>query len=214
MTSTIVAIQTGLRQLGIVDDKRGLYARVTGKDTLTAMSPVEKDAVLAELRRLGFKPAPKGRNGKRKLSGRYAGKLQALWIAAYNLGLVRDRDDAALEAFVRRQTGLSAERFLRFPDDARKVIEALKDWMSREAGVEWTRAPLDWLSVDGARISWAQWKILHPGASLVVRQGFDQVALAAAGRTDWLGAMTPQDWIRVMNELGKRIRAARKAVAA
>ncbi|WP_440410669.1 regulatory protein GemA [Neorhizobium petrolearium] len=214
MTSTIAAIQTGIRQLGIVDDKRSLYVRITGKDTLTAMTVADKDAVLAELRRLGFKPSSKRSTGRRKLSGRYAGKLQALWIAAYNLGLVRDRDDSALEAFVRRQTGLSSERFLRFPDDARAVIEALKDWISREAGVEWNRAPLDWLSVDGARISWAQWKILHPGASLVVRQGFDQVALAAAGRTDWLGAMTPQDWIRVMNELGKRIRAARKAVAA
>ncbi|MBP1844781.1 hypothetical protein J2046_003048 [Rhizobium petrolearium] len=213
MSSAAATIHAGCRQLGIDEDgRRALYARVARKDRLTLMSSAEKEAVVDELRRLGFKPTSKRRNGKRKLSGRYAAKLQALWIAAWNLGLVRDREDAALEAFVRRQTGLSAERFLRFPDDAAGVIEALKSWMAREAGVEWSRASLDWLAADGAKIAWAQWKILHPEANLVVRLGFDQVALAAAARTDWLGAMTPQDWIRVMNELGKRIRAAKKHV--
>jgi phage gp16-like protein len=212
---TIAAIHVGLKQLGIgEDDKRDLYRRITGKDSLKAMVPSEQNAVLAELRRLGFKPDLKRKNGSRKLSGRFAAKLQALWIASWNLGLVENRDDKALEAFVTRQTGIASERFLRFADDAAKVIEALKAWMTREARVDWNRAPLAWLTADGAKIAWAQWLILQPSADLVNRKGFDQVALAAAGRTDWLGAMTPQDWIAVMNELGTRIRSSKKKVAA
>ena len=210
MTS-ISSIHVGFAQLGIADDdKRALYARVTGKDSLRAMTPAQHSAVLDELRRLGFKPMAARPTGGRKFTGRYAGKLQALWIAAWNLGLVADRDDKALEAFIKRQTGLSSERFLRYAKDAAKVVEALKSWMTREAGIDWNRAPQDWLAADGARIAWAQWKKLNPHADLVMRRGFDEVAFAAAGRAGLLVNLTPQDWIAVMNALGKRIRHARK----
>lgn len=210
MTS-ISSIHVGFAQLGIADDdKRALYSRVTGKDSLRAMTPAQHKAVYDELCRLGFKPMAARPTGRRKFTGRYAGKLQALWIAAWNLGLVTDRDDKALEAFIKRQTGLSSERFLRYAEDAAKVVEALKSWMTREAGIEWNRAPQDWLVADGARIAWAQWKKLNPHADLVMRRGFDEVVFAAAGRTGLLLNMTPQDWIVVMNALGKRIRHARK----
>lgn len=212
---SLSAIYVGLAQLRIgADDKRDLYRRVTRKDSLKAMTPSEQNAVLAELRRLGFKPASKDKKGRRHLSGRYAGKLQALWIAAWNLGLVNDRNDSALEAFVKRQTGLSSERFLRFPEDAAKVIEALKSWMTREAGIDWSRAPLDWMISDQAKIAWAQWKKLQPGADLVNRKGFDEAVKAHARVTGMLSSLTPQDWIEVMNAFGSRIRPSKKKAAA
>lgn len=215
MKSTIAAIHVGLKQLGIVDDdKRGLYVRVTGKDRLTEMSASEQEKVLSELRRMGFKPGLKRSNGQRRLSGRFAKKMQALWIGAWNLGIVRLKDDVALEAFIVKQTGLSSERFLHNADDARKVVEALKAMMAREAGIQWNAAAMDWLTADGAKIAWAQWKILTPGADLIARKGFDQFALSTARRTGLLGTLSPADWVVVMNELGKRIRQDRKAVAA
>lgn len=216
MKTKFSAVHAGFRQLGITDDsdKRAIYARVTGQPRLSLMTPAQVDGVLQELRRLGFRPAAKRANGRRKLSGRYAGKLQALWIAAYNLGVVDDSDDGALEAFVKRQTGLSSEKFLHIPEDAAKVVEALKSWMTREAGIDWNRAPQDWLAADGARIAWAQWKKLIPTADLVLRRGFDEVALAAAGRAGLLVNLTAQDWIAVMNALGKRIRQVQKKAAA
>ncbi len=215
MTSTIAAIHTGFKQLGIEDDdKRAVYARVTGKDRLTLMKPAEKDAVLQELRRLGFTPTARRPNGKLQLTGKFAKKLQALWIGAWNLGLVAERDDAALVAFVKRQTGLDQVRFLHHADDARAVVEALKDWMKREARVMFGNLNgQDWLIADGAKIAWAQWRILTPGADLIVRKGFDTEVYAIIGaRHVHLGVVKGKEWQAVMNEFGKRIRA-RKAGA-
>ncbi len=70
-------------------------------------------------------------DGRHKLTGKYAKKLQALWIAAWNLGIARDRDDKALLAFVKRQTGIDHTRFLVYADDAKRAIEALKGWINR-----------------------------------------------------------------------------------
>lgn len=208
------AIYAGLAQVGIADedDKRTFYARLTGKPRLTLMSDPEKETVVAELRRMGFKPVLKRANGRAKLSGPYSAKLQALWIAGYNLGIVRDRDDAALEAFVKRQTGIERERWLRFARDAEQVIEALKDWIAREGGVVWSDAGLPKKSVTrslGFKVARAQWAILMPrGAHLFwshVNDILDQ--------DETYLSHTDAEWITVMNYLGKRIRQEKKAVA-
>lgn len=215
MTSTIAAIHVGCKQLGIDDDaKRAIYARITGKASLTLMKPGEKDAVLQELRRLGFSTIARRPNGKQQLTGKFAKKLQALWIGAWNLGLIKERDDAALVAFVKRQTGLDQVRFLHHADDARAVVEALKSWMQREARVMFGNLNgQDWLVADGAKIAWAQWRILNPGADLIVRKGFDaEVYTIIGGTRAYLGDVKGKEWQAVMNELGRRIRA-RKAVA-
>ncbi|HAU77430.1 MAG TPA: GemA protein, partial [Agrobacterium sp.] len=104
------AIFGGFRQLGITEEnaQRDIYARVTGQSRLSLMNAQQQDAVMKELRRLGYKPVAVRRNGRRRLDGRYAPKMQSLWIAAYNLGIVEDREDRALEAFVKRQTGLDS----------------------------------------------------------------------------------------------------------
>jgi phage gp16-like protein len=214
MISSIAAIHVGLKQLGISedDDKRALYARVTGKTRLTLMKPAEQEAVLGELRRLGFAAAPRRADGRQQLTGKFAKKLQALWIGAWNLGLVDNRDDAALVAFVKRQTGLDQVRFLHHADDARKVVEALKSWMQREARVMFGNLNgQDWLAADGAKIAWAQWRILNPGADLIARKGFDQSVFTILGQPAcMLQDLKPKEWQTVMNELGRRIRAARK----
>lgn len=212
MGSTIAAIHVGLTQLGIDEfGKRALYDRITGKAGLTAMSTTEQEAVLTELRRLGFAPASKRANGRPHLSGRYAQKLQALWIAAYNLGLISDRDDRALEAFVKRQTGLERERFLHHAHDAAKVIEALKAWLKRDGGVDWTdyRSMPAYQREPGYKIARAQWARLHPAVpdgfwpavATILADTFPEAAdiVATAG-------MTAQTWIAVMNDFGARIR--------
>lgn len=83
------------------------------------------------------------RTAAQTMTGRYAPILRALWIAGWNLGVVRDRDDAALIAFVERQTGLSHPRFLIDPAEAAKAVEGLKAMLAREASVEWPKAKDD-----------------------------------------------------------------------
>lgn len=206
--SAIRAIYGGCRQLGIdEEDRRDLFERVTGKRSVRAMTPKEQESVVLELRSKGFKPAS---NAKRKLTGPYAKKLQALWIGAWNLGLIRSRNDDALIAFVKRQTGIDHTRFLHYPEDAEKVIEALKAWMARDGGVDWSQSRIDppWRSKNGARIASAQWNRLTEDQ----RKEHGSFWRFIAGHVDPANRQNPTvaEWISVMNALGKQIRAGQK----
>ncbi|MFC6444584.1 regulatory protein GemA [Shinella zoogloeoides] len=218
MTSAIPAIHAGFRQLGITEDedKRAIYARVTGQSRLSLMKPAQQDAVLQELRRLGYSKIERRNNGKQRLSGKYAKKLQALWISMWNLGLVESRDDAALVSFVKRQTGLDQVRFLHHPVDAEKVIEALKAWMEREAGVSWTppgKHDNAYFGRFGYKVAWAQWRLLYPGADRISRKGFDTFVASTTGAAGMWFEISDDQWVTVMNALGPRVRAARKVGA-
>lgn len=208
MTSSIAAIHVAKKQLGLDEDTyRAKLQLIVGKSSVKDMSEAERQNVLQVFRNEGFKPASKPRpDGRKKLSGPYAGKLQALWIAGWNLGIFAERDDSALVAFVKRQTGLDAVQFVRYPDDAKKAIEALKAIITREGKVDWrigaTVTPHK--RAFGYRIARAQWALLEETGH------FLRFAHAIAGR-DLSRMLTDDEWIVVMNELGRRIRA--KAVA-
>ncbi len=188
-------------KLGLDDDaRRSIYERVTGKPKLTLMSDSEKQAVADEFKRLAGDRRP---DGRLKLTGPYAGKLQALWIAAWNLGIVENRDDAALLAFVKRQTGIDHTRFLANAADAKKAIEALKAWVAREAGVEWrddTFGPA-WKQSAGYKIAIAQWRIIHGNGADFLGWVQSQVGRPIASQEP-----TPADWVKIMNSLGTMIR--------
>lgn len=210
--SAHAAIHIGFKQLDIdEDDRRAIYMRVTGKNSLTKMSWQQQQDVLAELGRLGFKKSNKKPSiktgGRKKLTGKYAPKLQALWIAAWNLGIVDNKSDEALIAFVKRQTKVDHVRFVRHGEDASKVIEALKSWMAREAGVDWKvyQHPEPIIKHSGYRIACAQWKILNQGKD---PNSYIGVIACARNITDIFDIYTFKEanWIPVMNALGIKIR--------
>lgn len=214
MTSSIAAIHVARKQLDLDEDVyRAKLVAITGKSSAKDMTEAERQKVLGEFRKVGFRPAPGRVAGRRQLTGPYAKKLQALWIAAWNLGLVDDRDDKAMLAFVKRQTGLDDTRFLHHADDGRAAIEGLKGWLKREAAVMFGNTNgCEWLAADGAKIAWAQWRILNRDANLMVRKGFDQAVSEILGiRLVWLADVKPAHWQTVMNIFGERVRAARKA---
>ena len=138
------AIHGARRRLGLDEDTyRARLEMVTGKNSLRAMSGAELVAVRDSLYsppsgRSGPSPAPPPMGHTKRLSGPYAKKLQALWLSGWNLGIFRDRRDQALLAFVERQTGLKRTEFLREAEAAQKVVEALKDILAREGGVNWS----------------------------------------------------------------------------
>ena len=207
---TARAIFAGLKALGITeeDDRRALFERVTGQPSLRAMVASEHDMVEVEIRRLqgqNAKPTAKG-----NFSGAHAKKLQALWIGGWNLGLVRDRRDQALVAFVKRQTGIDHPNWVRDPELARKAIEALKDWLRRERGVMWGNTNgYDWLAPPIARIAWAQWQHLYPQASLRDLTAFEAKVGAVIGRRERLALLGARDWQKVSNTLGTVIRGGK-----
>ncbi|MBJ3783391.1 regulatory protein GemA [Devosia sediminis] len=205
----IAAINVAKRGLAMEEqDYRSLLERVTGKTSLREMNGPEHVRVLDELRAKG---APKLIVKGKELAGPYAKKLQALWIAGWNLGVIHNRTDAAMLAFIKGQTGIDHTRFLRDAADARKAVEALKSWVAREGGVVWgTSRGYDWLTNDAGKVAWAQWIKLEPGAELHPDdKGFrrEVIRLVDGYPGQPLETLKPAEWRLVMNALGERIRA-------
>ena len=221
--SALAAMHVAKKQLGLDDDTyRSVLNQVTGKSSAKDMSEGDRQRVLARFREMGFGAGSTVRKGG--LEGPYAKKLQALWIAGWNLGLVHDRKDSALVAFVRRQTGIDHVRFLHEPDDAAKAIEALKAWMAREAGVEWNpgRHAEAWACRPGYRIALAQFAILkREMAKNLPTHVPTQADLTGRNQTLtlWMQSRkygTPAtvidtEWHAVMNELGRLLRDLKRA---
>lgn len=132
-SAQIGAIHALAGRIGLTEaERRAFIARqASGKISCRQLSGREAVRVIDGLKAL------QGGRGATDLAGPYAAKLRALWLSGWHLGVVRDRTDAALLAFLERQTGLEHTRFLADAAAARRVIEALKAWLAREAGVEW-----------------------------------------------------------------------------
>lgn len=211
MTSTAI-INIAKNQLGLDEDTyRGMLHRVTGKVSLRVMSEVEKQNVIEDLKQKGFDPSVKktSKGGRKRLTGKYAAKLQALWIAGYNLGVVTNGSDEALIAFVKRQTKLDHVRFLHEPHDAYQAIESLKRWLNRAAGVSWAKDPLvpDWANQPHGQIVLAQWTLLTK-ASRTNDERLSETAWSICGYDGkpLLNNLKPKEWQAIMNGLGERIR--------
>lgn len=206
--STLSAIHTGLKLLHIEEeDGRDLYERMTGKRSLRAMTDEEQGKVVAELRRLGFKPRSGG--SQTALNGRYAPIMRALWLSAYNLGVVKNPDDHALIAFVFRQTQIEHLAWVRDAESSSKAIDGLKAWMRRECDND---------ALFRGREYWAHDFQQNPKVQVIFIQ-WD--ILDRAGKTPaqtiygWLGAARYNEMVakkkttlhEIQNDLGKLVRA-------
>jgi hypothetical protein len=154
----LAKIHIAKKELGLGDDTyRDVLEKVTGKRSASGCTDRELGAVMDHFKSLGFVP----RAGWNKSSAGpaaekyYLPKMRALWISGYWLGVVRNKDDAAMLAFLKRQTGLDHERFLKSSSDAAKAIEALKSWLARDGGVDWSVGKNPRICV-----VWALWRAL------------------------------------------------------
>ena len=144
-------------------------------------------------------------------------KLRALWQSAYHLGLIRDRSDDALGAWLHRLARLDGDAAA--PAGLDRPIQALKAWLARSAGVDW-RPHLS-LGRDGrvwerrrprARVLEAQWRLLHRRGR--VRIGSEAALGAYAARYADLGRAESHLTLdnaqadALIRHLGRRIRAA------
>lgn len=191
----IRAVRGACKRVGLDDDDRRVLQReATGKDSLGDMNLHEIGLVLDRVNR-GYTAPASGQ-------GAHQGKVRALWWSLYFLGLV-DEADRGLDAFVRRQTSVSALRFLDHRQ-AHSVIDALKSWLARE-GVEWPRGPHNEVGERSAvlRAIWA--KLENLGA--VSRRGMSEYVAAALSippreQREW----TAREYDAAIRQLGKRLR--------
>jgi hypothetical protein len=142
----------------------------------------------------------KGPSGHRA----HSGKVRALWWTLYWLGAVDSPNDRAIDAFVERQSGVSALRFLD-SRQAHAVIEALKAWAAR-SGVDWPARPdpiADREAVAGA--IWRKLVQVAPIGNTTMRAFVAAGIGAPADVAAWPG----KTWDEGIRFLGKRLRRER-----
>ena len=120
----LAKIHIARKDLALDEDAyRGLLRRVAGVASSRDLTDRQADAVLAELKRLGWKPKASARPPTQRADLR---KLYALWGALHAGPLDRE----ALRRWVAARFKVSAPEFLR-PAQIREAIEQLKAWQKR-----------------------------------------------------------------------------------
>jgi phage gp16-like protein len=134
----IAKIHVGKRNLALDDDSyRALLKRIGGKPSSGDLTAQGRRLVLEHMKRLGAFGKKLDRHAA-SYGSPQARMARGLWIELGQLGAIDDASDAALDAFVLRQTGgaVTSARFLRDPAQARPVIEGLKAQLARAREVK------------------------------------------------------------------------------
>ncbi|WP_316191281.1 MULTISPECIES: regulatory protein GemA [unclassified Bradyrhizobium] len=211
-TSMISTIHVLKGKAALDDDTyRDFLARETGKRSAKELTVREAGRVIDQLRAAAGEPGPVG--AVSGLDGAIGSKLRALWIAGFNLGIVRDRSDRAMLAYLQRQTGVSHIRFLQMAGSGAAAIEGLKSWLTRAGGVEWPINGDDVIAAKRAVLD-AQWrKLIEIGAvkpvGLAVDPMLDLEAYATrVARCNRWETLRSEDYDQVAKSLGHKLRAA------
>lgn len=138
-TSLIRLVRVAARDLQLDDDtRRMMQLRVVGKESLADMTEAEIEAVVGELKLMGFKSTGNRRPMASRADTRFAHKL---WGMLFTHGKVGQRGAAGLNAFVRERFGASWGAVpididqLQDGEKINDVVQALKA-MCRRAGIK------------------------------------------------------------------------------
>lgn len=213
-TSMIAAIHTLRPHAGLADDDtyRDFLQRETGVRSAKELSVAQAPRFIEKLRELaGGGVAAKG--AVAGLDGPIGGKLRALWISGYNLGVIRDRSDKAMLSFLQKQTGVSHVRFLQEPGAGSGAVEGLKSWLGRTAKVEWPSESEDVIGAKRAVLD-AQWRrLIELGEVKAVGSAVDpmldlQHYAGKIVRQNRWETFSSADYTEVQKALGNKLRGA------
>jgi len=113
------------KEMALADETyRAILQRIAAKASASDCTDAQLDTVLAEFKRLGWKPKTK----RPRSAVPHVRLVYALWTELRPR--LKDGSDAALRSFVHRQTGMDSPEWLDAPQ-ATKVIEGLKAWLAR-----------------------------------------------------------------------------------
>ena len=126
----VAKVHVAKKELGLDEETyRALLKDVTGQESTKELTMPQLESVIERLIKQGFKPK-KTKADRAFAQDAPSKKIRALWLELNKAGLVKDPNESALCAFVKRQTGVEALQWLT-PDQSRNVIEALKKWLGR-----------------------------------------------------------------------------------
>jgi len=135
----LAKVHIARKDLALTEDcYRAILSRIVGQESSKGLTDIQLDKVLAEFKRLGWSPQPKGKatatDGQRHrpASGKaHVRKVFAIWTDMCREGIPETPTRAALLAFVQRMTGVDDPEWMT-PAQAQVVTEALKGWRGRE----------------------------------------------------------------------------------
>ncbi len=132
----LAKIHIAKKELGLSDELyRDILQSRYKKDSAAKLNRFQAEDLVAHFKKQGFKVKRKAGGKASSSSPTYdkpmARKIVALWINMALAGTIRYSSDAALQAYVKRMTGVAN---LAWCDDSQlfKLIEALKKWAKRE----------------------------------------------------------------------------------
>ncbi len=128
----LAKIHIAKAQLNLDDDQyRDIVRRVTGKDSAAQCRYSQLVDLINEFKSLGWKTEKK--KAFRRAPSDGIKKIYALWGKLQALGAVQSTDKTALDAFVKKYTGIDSVQWL-LPAQQQKIIEILKQWIKRIGG--------------------------------------------------------------------------------
>lgn len=137
----IGAIHSLKAKAGFDDDTyRSFLERETGLRSASQLDGAQAGKVITRLKAIS---GGSQTSVEPDFTGPYGAISRALWLSAYNLGVVSNRTDAALLAFVRRQTKIDHINWVRDHDGGSAVVDALKKMLARDGGVVWPKSKAD-----------------------------------------------------------------------
>lgn len=123
------AIHVAKAQLGLADeDYRAMLRSIGGVDSAAGLDWAGRNALLDELRKLGWKSKRVRPRGPQ--SSNETDKVKALWRELARVGAAKDPSEAGLAAYCFRMTRVHRVEWLT-GDQIQKFIECLKQWLAR-----------------------------------------------------------------------------------
>ena len=181
-------------QLGMDEDTyRDFLGGMTGKRSSKDMTDADRAQVITAMERSTGKAQPSGP----RLDFPEYRKIQAMWIAMWNLGMIESRSNASMLKFAQRIARVDRPEWI--ARHAGRIIANMRQWMSRPypggGGVDWSkgeRGASPWIPVLDA-----QFKILDVPPAV-------RIAFRAYGHASKEQAQG------IMNKLGADIRAIKR----
>ncbi len=127
----LAAIHAMCKELALTEEcYRARVAQVSGgrSDSAGDLSQRERAALITMFKELGA-GAKRGRPVRPTLTAQQR-KVRAMWLALADAGLVKDRSEGGLSAWLKSRFGVDALQWLQ-PPHAGNAIEQLKRWNDR-----------------------------------------------------------------------------------
>lgn len=127
----IKLIHIAKKQLNLDDDTyRHLLTSETKKTSTKDMTVWELEKIIKNLNAKGFKISSNLKKETITATKPMHKKIRSLWLTLADKGAVKNRSEKALNAYIKRITGVELMNWLSDSESV-KIIETLKKWLSR-----------------------------------------------------------------------------------